>query len=208
MVAGFFVSLLSVQYVYSSNGLLNSHRSSGSLFICRHSDSQIASQLPSPHCILPNPFHLQQARSIFHWAQQLRDPRPSVSRCLLLPFTLEVNSSSWQATFIALFVLRGDNHHVGSLALGKKGGSGGREAKRGCDQREQRDPSADPGEEPVQVRMTNKFSSCVWRVRGESTPTSPRGGVWVLRSGTEADSGKPHPSQSLAPREWVSVNEP
>lgn len=45
-----------------------------------------------------------------------------------------------------------------------------------------------------------------WR---ESTPTAPQGRslgeCFDLEVGPEADSGKPHPSESLTPREWVSV---
>lgn len=125
----------------------------------------------------PSSFHLQQAGRIFHRAQQLRDPRPLVSRCLLLPFTLEVNSSSWQATFIALLVLRGDNHHVRSRALGQKWGSGGREAKRGWGSGRTTGPSSHNAEESSPDRASHQPSRGARRARGDGTPTSPRGGV-------------------------------
>lgn len=128
-----------------------------------------------------------------------------VSRCLLLPFTLEVNSSSWQATFIALLVLRGDNHHIRSLALEKKRVGGQRGKERLGTGRTTRSLFITRGKD----RMSHKSSSCVWRVTGESTPTAPQGRslgeFFHLEVGPEADSGKPHLSESLTPREWVSV---
>ena len=127
-----------------------------------------------------------------------------VSRCLLLPFTLEVNSSSWQATFIALLVLRGDNHHVRSLALGKKWGSGTGRQREVWDQGEQRDPSSHNGEESSQDRVSHKSSSGVQRVRGEGTPTFSQGrslGVSIGNWDLKLTEGSPTP-----PSPWPQGN--
>ena len=158
--------------------------------------------------LYPSSFHLQQAGRIFHRAQQLRDPRPLVSRCLLLPFTLEVNSSSWQATFIALLVLRGDNHHVRSLALGKKWGSGDREAKRGWGSGRTTGPSSHNAEESSPDRASppaelgGRGGTARPLLHGEES------GSFNEELGPEVDRGKPHPSQPLAPRERVFACDP